>query len=907
MKKILSLFLTLLLTVSMFGIPMIADADEQTASLSFTNVYSDMYVDSSEAFKIKGTLPVDFTEASLLIDDEKIADLSVGNTAFEITVSAEEMKKYSYGIHKVSINATVNGETETISENVLFTNYYESILYGNTLPEAGKASGKYDNGMDFVTTNSTTDTSANQWLYTNTDGTALTMKRQTTAGNYFRFILRKNNSVYPTSGKMVFNWVFSVSDPATYAEVFMYDNGSPSTCIRDKVLDYSKNQMTNTAYEANSDIDLTMIVNLDAKPVTRKYIVNGVEIDKGEDSDFTGIFSQVYVEFGYGCSVGSTVTLKKMSATHYNALPSISGTGYVDMFGKTLNDASETIEISAAASKLIVEFEDVVEVESAKIVTDGEETDVEVIIEGTKAYISLPEDLKIGQEYTAKLSGVKYGSNTYDGIVAQKFIPVAPKLKILSPENNAEITNENVLIKIFAPQMPEVKIDGVISDNVINNGDYMYTATLSPNLGKHKVEVISGNESNVVNFESVSWINNPTQYSRNNVNSDGKWMQVDKDVIGPDGVNDSAFTMIPAKYNSNADAEPFYNDIYFRYNAALYDEVIAFEADIKRNDEGAYMNLEVPMCNYDSEGKKVDGSGSYAWMGGIGSKFVIDSNGKIGASDKIFPVGEWHKLMVETNLTTKYVKVYLDGVVVSEGTDAFLVDRNGIEAVKVQIPADNKGKSFSFDNVKIGKYVTNPRLASVEYSKDGDVYVEADDAVVSQLSESVRITLDKAYDNLTAENVTVNGMVVEQLVYNKEAKTITIPTNNLEAEKTYVITVSDALTTGNTAISKKTDFVFTTNKEIADYIGDFSISADRKSLSIEISKAQENSILPDDVLLIYACYNGDELEEVVFLPINLLAGSEKTYSVDLKNSVSDTARVRGMLWKSLDNPVPLKK
>lgn len=344
-----------------------------------------------------------------------------------------------------------------------------------------------------------------------------------------------------------------------------------------------------------------------------------------------------------------------------------------------------------------------------------------------------------------------------------------------------------------------------------------------------------------------------------------------------------------AMYFKRTDGETA-GDAYIQ-EATKHSGVFVIETDIKF-DSGAKLQLE-----------SKNSSSTYVWLG-FATDF-IDASGKIGGSSTVLTAGNWYNIRLVTDTVSYYTELYVDDKLVKSGTNSKLKG-TGISLVKFQVPSTTSGKAVYLDNTKIYDYVSTPSADSAAYELDGSMSV-ADGNVISALAEKIQITMSSAFDSVTADDVTING--VEALAVTMDSNVITVTLSQPLGRNTDVeLEFASALTVGGKAMSKPYALKLKTNNDCVDAISDIVIDSDKLTASAVVTKGTYTSQLGESAVLIVAAYRqvGAGLELTALTPVTkTLAEGDNPIEAALTSANGGTV-IKAFLWNNTSAAIPLK-
>ena len=324
---------------------------------------------------------------------------------------------------------------------------------------------------------------------------------------------------------------------------------------------------------------------------------------------------------------------------------------------------------------------------------------------------------------------------------------------------------------------------------------------------------------------------------------------------------------------------------------------VIFEADIRRDDAAA-LQLE---CSAKPKG--------YVWLSSTAD--LISATGAIAGTTTKFGDG-WHNIRVVADFANKTAAIYYDGAYVT--TDSLktsgvtLEEITGIGNTKIQIPSANMGKKISLDNVKFTKYIPAPVLESVSYTVDGASYFEAENNVISALSQNIKIALSANFDSAGVENIKINGVAVADAVADTEAKTVTLtPAQKLPIGGDVLVEFAPELTVGGLSMGKTLSVNLSTNNDCVDNIGEIVIDNDNLSANVTVDKAAE-SAYGDSVVFIIAAYtenNGVLSLKSVNFDVKPLVDGSNNLGISLGDANGGNI-VKAFLWTDIAFAKPMK-
>lgn len=160
--------------------------------------------------------------------------------------------------------------------------------------------------------------------------------------------------------------------------------------------------------------------------------------------------------------------------------------------------------------------------------------------------------------------------------------------------------------------------------------------------------------------------------------------------------------------------------------------------------------------------------------------------------------------------------------------------------------------------------------------------------------------MTSAYDAVTKENVTINGVNPATLEVEGNAITMTL-SSELAENAEVIVTFANTLTTNGIALGKESRFRLTTNNDSGDKIGEISVVNEDGEVTASVlvvdSVIDDTLVVGDNINLILTSYDGDRLMDVDYVTWTIVDG-ENNISVNL-SSVDSSYEVKAFLWKNM--------
>lgn len=892
MRKIVSTVMIIAMLCSMFIVPAMATEAQSTA---YIITPAEGAVVSDTSISATGTLPTGYTSAKLLVDGAEKAVIAAGGATFSQSI---DLSSLNYGVHKLTLD--VDGS----KADRYFTLTGESTAINRAPNAMGQAALSQNHGHGWLTgwVNEANGTVATVVENGNTIGRTATKGKS----GYIRLFF--NNDRYESepinTGIVKIETDFSVTAARTSLTIAVRDaGGGGGTYLSDSILgtavdDDTKNIIADgTPYISGTTHHLTVIIDIDRQ--TRTIMVDDKILKNDEKLTRADVLTQVnhfYFELGSWASDNASLTLTNTNFTtieRYPYVTSINGNNKVADAKINAGETDVKIQLSHAVDAANVNATNVV------LKKNGEKVESTVSsTDGKQIAIAPVGGFEAGAKYSVEMTGLTYtykednstATHTYAKPLIVDF-DTETVFGIVSPAANEIYEQKDVSLVATVPSnYTDAKFYLDDKEITLTNDGEAYKHQIAYkdiNFGTHTFKVLAKNEDDVAqeitkSFEITGYVSEvKEEYPVNNVNSWGAT------IASCQGADDSANGAYHITAN-NANA-------YFYLNSNEQSPItlgskIVFDADIKRDsNRNIYLQPRGTRNDYSS--------GEY--RGTLSAdRNLVAADGVLNGTSIIVPPGEWHHYRIVTDLVAKTYEVYYDYTLVDSGTNTKSSLGTGIPDTvtftDVQSWCPDNTAGIAVDNVTIRNYELNPK-AIVE-------------SPVSAVSGEVVVSLDKNYDAVIADDVTLNGQAVKSVVFDADAKTITItPSVAFDKNTSYEIILSKDLTIGNNKVGKTTSVFFDTNNDVADSIGTVTTSdADGKlTASVSITKATNGTTLPDTAVLIIAVYNDKELVAVKSSEATTLtAGSTANLTAGFDNIPQ--GEIKTFIWTSLTDITPIK-
>lgn len=866
-------------------------ADISFDNFSFTpyNLTLDIpaeIVDGSDELIASGTLPEGTTKAKLLLDGKKVADLSVASEFFSQEIDTSAL---ALGNHKVTLSATAGGEEKEITKVTTLTGQFTKDFltgvpatggshwsgtagpknYSGATGESGYFQHIISGGA--IVENKTPDFGVN------------TLKVTGGTGKYYE--LRVAPYPYVTKGivkiAMTAKFETQPTNMTLESKTGTATDPAAGTWPFSTAMDsYIQSYFTNHTFSTDTDYTLAVTADLTAKKWS--FIINDEILFTSDAVAGLTSLGELKFQFKTDCP-----TMYITDIVYENTLPlSIGGMSYY-LDGVEKPEAEwENDAVSNFANAVSINLSDApdaasITAQTAKIEKDGVAIgNVTPSISSTKVMFTLNEGTQFdaGETYKIVLSGVSFGGTTFAKNIEAEFVTAIQDAAIYPSDEMVIRQDMGGKLKAAIKERPEsatFKIDGKDAGVATDaNGDGIYELEYdweNTALGKHTFTV-AGTEISA-DFEITKNIGSAIEIDYTQVAQDKNITFIATE--GSDGTEGGAVNLSGGSQAVNGQLPA---DV-----AGVANTVVMSKFDIMRN--GDYeIRFECKSPNS-------------KWVNpGFGS--VIAADGTVAGSNFKMETGEWYSVEVVSDFITKHSTVYVDGELVKTGYDASIANGNGLSSLK--LISYTTDADYSFDNWYSGLYVENPKVSAAAYKIGEGEFAAASGNTVSSLSKEIKLTMTKAIDAITADQVLINGTKASAASVSGADIIIAPAEGAIKANEEIVITLDKSLASGTYTIGSDTEIRLMANGDTVDNIGDITLSAladGSATATVTVVKGTVSDFAENaGAMLVLCAYDGDNMTKIDIMRKTYAVG-ENAFTAEI-SGVATGKTVKAMLWSN---------
>lgn len=737
------------------------------ATVTFDNIFSEklgLTVNAPAFFapnadgtvEFNASIPANVTEPAVYINDTFVENITTVAGVTDYIVTSELPADTKLGDVKIEIRGKVDGEDISASDISAYSRLYEKEV--EVTYDASKVTGTESDGTPYYGTSDTRTASLSPAELT--DGLyeiGAKIKRATSSIN-----IRLRSNTYKTSSGSysAAGALFDgVTDPwKTWNVGTLGISASDTTNWHDLKLtiDYRENAFENAqpysiAVDDNTPFEGTF--KMDPQSTINGFIELGI---------YNVYFKEVYIK--EIVEVGS----KDIIATYNNGLAK----NYED-------EALNSVDMANLTFTLNTVFDNA---DSMKFVDayGNEVSGVTLSLNGTNVVITPDADFtlptgsyKLVIDKTATFGSELLGANL------EVPVEIEAPATIIAPSEGEAVSNEKVTITFYAEDAESIQV--YVNDENIKNFDEasangVYTFTYAPKaIGKQVIDVYKFTAEGIeLASSSFNWVPSIKLNSKSStidaitdttIDVSANFGSSKSEDIGKDG---SFAVKIDTKLGSG--------NKFANLGTAGFQRITVKEYDVKINNSNTYMYTELGVSLDGTTNTAPANYPNYLDIPGTGGSKAMFKNGVIAGSTTTYEVGKWYSIKHIIDWENFKTYVYVDGALAVEFTMTagtavankatvanYSKYRFNILPISTEEGADIP--SVSFDNVKAYELSSVP-VASVASE------------IITAGTDSVDVTLDKAYDLLTASEIEIkaNGAVLAgaEAAVSADGKTITV-------------------------------------------------------------------------------------------------------------------------------------
>lgn len=877
MKKTLTIILSVCMLLTVAGALGITGYAEGTPAI--TSPAAGAALDISSPVTVTGTLPQGTTAAEILVDGEKVADITDLSENFSQSVSFAGL---SLEEHAITVSAVCNETVESAPVSVRFVQYGLGTLV--SMPISSKINTESTKKFTYSENGATLTVSADySYLVSLTDGM---IKAYRTGSDDFPVVTAYSlpsgmigEETYILEYDLRVESLWNLSDRElmnTRLKIGSKLTGDTSF-IKDGVITYADE----TTQAIDNSILYRMRATMDFKNGTVKYELNDKEIRTVSEPGIIGGTASISVESRM-MKVYGVIWIENIALYGMTDISNINSKGFTVNGTDTDEELWNGDSIPFNVQKLYIKLDSSISAYGVdtqndvklfkKSAASWKNVGAEASIADGKVIVTPTESLENNAEYKILVSGLAQGGMTFAGAYAATFKTTEPFSVVPADNTLYEIASDStqsivIGVNSLIPAVtPILKLDG--EEVALTNGRASIAAG-NITYGVHTLEAVVGDETKTSTFEVTS----------PNAGTGGRSIDI---YALCTGISEKSWTNPPAWSTRN----------HYVFTSAGN----GIDFDVWQNGRGSYdtplstntlcysMNLKLIEYGWPLD---IVPQGTNSGWGSLGINHLIDKDGRFAETDMLFPLGDWHKIRFVVNMDTKDYALYLDEEYVNGGNyDGIKSDTNRVQ-LAFKPGSAYTGKKVYAGDMMVKGWDVNPRYTGSK--------------TVSALADEWTLSFDKPFTAVTADDVTVNGKKAKNVAASENDVIITLPDDlMIEKETNYEVKFAGTLgyVGAGEAIGKDLSvFVKTDADEGNDIFGDIMISEDSLKADVSIFKTAAQSTIPDGALFIVAAYNDDEsrLIGIDMEKLNPKAGVLTNAQVSLY-SVEGAAKVKAFLW-----------